>query len=94
MKPMVEGNPKVTISVFHFEDEKEPLGTVQTTYAELDAIGNHDAPEFVLEGTTDFRIPSSVAFVIWAEINGGDSEGCVTTMAGQRWHAYEWQAAA
>lgn len=93
MKPMVEGNPEVGIQVFYLDHGRKDVGKVMTTYKELDDSGNHDGDDIVLEDNPDFAIPSSVAFVIWAQINGGHADGCVTSVAEDIWHAYDWKVA-
>lgn len=90
MSSMAGGNPKVTVEVFRLGPEKVCLGTLETTYEELDQVGNHGATPPVLDGTPGFAFPSSVAFAIWARINGQATGGHVTQDAGI-WYGYDWQ---
>ena len=93
MNSMVDGNPRVTIEVDRLGAEGKRLGKIETTYEELDRIGNHGAVEPPLDDNPDFHLPSTVAFAIWARMNDQAKEGQITTDSGL-WHGYHWKVTA
>lgn len=84
---------RVHVDVRRLGEEEAALGTLMTTYGDLDATGNKGAEELPLDDNPDFRLPSGVAYAIWANINGGQYDGRVTTMSGN-WYAYDWHLTA
>lgn len=90
MSSMVEGNPRVSIEISRLGTEGRRLGRIETTYENLDRIGNHGETEPSLDDNPAFRLPSAVAFAIWARINGRATEGRVTSDSGL-WHGYDWK---
>lgn len=88
----IDRSLRVHIDVRRLGAEGAELGTLVTTYGDLDATGNKGAEEIPLDDNPDFRLPSGVAYAIWANINGGQYDGRVTTMSGN-WHSYDWRLA-
>lgn len=92
MSKLVEGNPRTSITASLLGDDGYEIGTVETDYETLDALGNRGTGSVAIVGADDreFLVPSSVAFAVWAGINGGKPGGRVTTDTGV-WHAYDWK---